>query len=335
MYVAITDHRSHRPGDSFWSLVESVSAQLAASELLVVSRGVAANRPFFESPRTHHRVVGRRFERSAHGFDSDWFEESSLEWDVSAASGVFLRMDRPVSDAFLMQLEKTAPNGRVVNSPTGIVRCGAKPYLLQFADICPGVTIVNTAGQALARAATHGPIVLKPLAGYGGAGILRVSEDTTVDDGDVSWRGGDAERRLEAAFRTNTEGMLAMRYTSRVDQGDKRVLIIGGEPVGAVLRLPRKGGWICNLARGGTVVDAALEPGDIQIARRVGERLVSEGVVLAGIDTLTGDDGGRVLSEINCLNVGGFVQADEGAGSVDTVGLAAAAVLKQWASAGG
>ena len=304
MFVALTDHTSHRPGDSFWGLAEAVSEKLPFGErLLLVSRGSSVNERFFRSPATEKAVVGRWFDTRGVREGSGWFQSAVVQADVSEVSGVLLRIDRPVSDDFLRQLGSVAGEGRVVNSPTGIIRCGAKSYLLRFSDLCPGVAIVRSVSEARARA-QNGPIVLKPLTGYGGAGIVRVATDGTVDDGDRAWYGQEAVGQLAAALAEHNGSMLAMRFMPRVAEGDKRILIINGEPAGAVLRLPRQGGWICNLARGGTVTESSLDPGDTEIARCVGRHLVSEGVAIAGIDTLTADDGGRVLSEINCLTWG-------------------------------
>ncbi|MGH8909263.1 MAG: hypothetical protein ACRD0K_22910 [Egibacteraceae bacterium] len=260
--------------------------------------------------------------------DHRWYATENTLIRFCDASGILLRLDRPVSDEFLLALEAASEGIPTVNSPRGIVECGSKLFLLDFPELCPGISIVRSIDDVWSRSGGRS-IVLKPMRGYGGAGILRVGNGGWVDDGDSVFKGSAGRALLASSIKASGGEMMAMDYMTRISEGDKRVLLVEGKPVAAVLRLPRESGWICNLNRGGRARPTEIEEGDREIAEVVGRRLVARGVIIAGIDTLTDDDGGRVLSEINCLNVGGFVQADE-SGASSSIDGAANAILKAW-----
>ena len=108
--------------------------------------------------------------------------------------------------------------------------------------------------------------------------------------------------------------MLAMKYLKNVTQGDKRVVVVGGEIQGAILRLPARGSWLCNLKQGGSAAFADVDKSERQIAEVISPILRKQGVLIFGFDTLVDDHGIRRLSEINTLNVGGLLQAQEFSG---------------------
>jgi glutathione synthase len=101
---------------------------------------------------------------------------------------------------------------------------------------------------------------------------------------------------------------LAVRYLKNVRQGDKRIIVIDGQVMGASLRLPAEQSWICNVAMGGSSHYTEVAPEEIEIIQSIDPMLSSNGVVMYGVDTLVGDDGKRVLSEINTTSIGGLPQ---------------------------
>jgi glutathione synthase len=104
---------------------------------------------------------------------------------------------------------------------------------------------------------------------------------------------------------------MAMKYLKKVNQGDKRILVVAGVCLGAVLRVPKSGSWLCNLAQGATSESVELTKEESYIVNMVDPMLSKEGINVYGIDTLVDDDGKRIMSEINTTNVGGFVQLQE------------------------
>ena len=105
-----------------------------------------------------------------------------------------------------------------------------------------------------------------------------------------------------------------MRYLKNVTKGDKRIVVVAGECLGAVLRVPREGSWIANLAQGATSSMSEPDENELAIIKAIDPVLQNAGISVYGIDTLEGDDGRRVLSEINTTNVGGFVQIEQTTG---------------------
>ena len=101
-----------------------------------------------------------------------------------------------------------------------------------------------------------------------------------------------------------------MRYLKNVSQGDRRILIVGGEILGASLRLPRQGSWLCNVSQGGKLVANTPIDEEHKIIEMISPNLLDKGILLFGADTLVNDEGERVLSEINTISIGGFPQAE-------------------------
>ena len=101
-----------------------------------------------------------------------------------------------------------------------------------------------------------------------------------------------------------------MKYLKNVDRGDKRVIVVNGKIMGATLRIPKQGSWICNLSAGGSSNLAKADDNEIKISESISPTIIDQGVVIFGFDTLVDDNGNRVLSEINTLNVGGLLQAE-------------------------
>ena len=105
-----------------------------------------------------------------------------------------------------------------------------------------------------------------------------------------------------------------MKYLKNVSQGDKRILVVGGQIMASSLRLPAEGSWLCNVAQGGKSVKADVTNEEIKIVKGLTPELIKEGVLIFGADTLEDDYGKRILSEVNTLSVGGFSQAQEQSG---------------------
>ncbi|MBK7409991.1 MAG: hypothetical protein IPJ40_19245 [Saprospirales bacterium] len=99
-----------------------------------------------------------------------------------------------------------------------------------------------------------------------------------------------------------------MKYLKNVDQGDKRIIVLTGHILGASIRLPAKGSWMCNVAQGGLATPAVAEAEEQQMAAKLSPLLADRGVIFYGFDTLVNDEGLRTLSEINTLSIGGLVQ---------------------------
>ena len=101
---------------------------------------------------------------------------------------------------------------------------------------------------------------------------------------------------------------LGVKYLKNVSEGDKRIIVVNGKTLGSSLRLPADGSWLCNVAMGGKSIVSKVAEEEVEIVKRINPTLSKMGIVMYGVDTLVGDDGKRVLSEINTTSIGGLPQ---------------------------
>lgn len=169
-------------------------------------------------------------------------------------------------------------------------------------------------------------IVLKPVEAYGGYGLLRIIGDT-VDDGDRTYT-WEAFKPM-VTKRLQYSAYLGMKYLPNVDQGDKRIIVVGGKIISASLRLPAKDSWLCNVSRGGHAVPTEISQEEVAMVEQVSPDLLEEGILIYGMDTLVDDQGKRVLSELNTLSIGGLVQSEQQT-QTPILDHIASAIIKQY-----
>ena len=210
---------------------------------------------------------------------------------------ILMRKDPPFDNEYLYStylLELAASQGaRVLNNPVAIRSWNEKLSVAKFPQFAPEFLV--TANNALIREflATHKDIVIKPLDGMGGNGIFRIHEyDHNI--GVI----------LETATQFGRQTIMAQRYLPAILQGDKRIIVINGEPLPyALARIPKAGETRGNLAAGGTGVAQPLSTRDLEIAMTVGKALKVEGLFLVGLDVI-----GDYLTEINVTSPTGMVE---------------------------
>ena len=308
--LVITDHNTHGKGESIYDLLRTMAKFPECEKIFLATRGNPNNNAFFTDFNTftiHAKCVDEALSYSS---DGKWFAKSESV-NIADFDVLFLRLDRPLTDNQLLQISHNFRNLLIVNHPNGIIETGSKKFLLNFANLCPEMALCNNIVEVNHQLNLY-PLVLKPIHGYGGIGILRLDKQN-VFIGDQIYDYTEGIKIVEQYLDQQGE-MLSMRYLKDVDQGDKRVLVVNGEVLGATLRLPAKGSWLCNLKQGGTALFADVDDIEYRIAETISPILKEKGVVIFGFDTLVGDDGVRKLSEINTLNVGGFLQAQQFSG---------------------
>ena len=304
----LTDHRAHSDQNSVYALATALSAHPQVAQLHIASRFNPLNDVFFEHQAT--TVVQALEVQEDFAFDAtgQQFQQNTHPVDLTTVDFVLLRLPRPVDDAFLQYLIAALPHVVMINHPAGIIKTSSKAFLLEVAQWCPPMQLCHTA-EAVQAFAQKFPIVLKPLREYGGKGIVR------VENGQVYAGKGGPPQALEVYLKhiedaMAGEGYLAMQFLQHVDQGDKRILVVGGQIMGSSLRLPPKGSWLCNVAQGGRSLPAEPDEAELAMIAALAPRLQQEGILMFGMDTLMGNEGQRVLSEINTLSIGGFPQAE-------------------------
>jgi glutathione synthase len=237
---------------------------------------------------TVRREAGRHFEV---------LEESTRP--ISSLDALFLRKDPPVDVEFLhatQMVELCAGKPPVfINSPQGIRDANEKLFTLNFPDLMPETCVSREKSVLLDFIRQHpGGTILKPIDGFGGKGIVFVNP---VDR--------NARSLLEIMTSHGREAVIAQAYVPASRQGDKRIILVDGEPVGAVLRVPSDDDHRGNMAAGGMPVKTTLTEREKQICARLKPKLQERGLLLVGIDTL-----GDFLTEVNVTSPTGLAEID-------------------------
>ncbi|WP_298825507.1 glutathione synthase [uncultured Piscinibacter sp.] len=223
------------------------------------------------------------------GDPSHWFTEQFVPASPLAdMDAVLMRKDPPFDSEYfyathlLQQAEREG--ARVFNRPAALRDHPEKLAILEFPDLI-GPTLVTRDAEAIRRFhAEHRDIILKPLDGMGGMGIFRVGPDG-LNLGSIT----------ETLNRHGTTTVMVQRYLPEIAQGDKRILVIAGEPVPYCLaRVPQGSEIRGNLAVGGKGVAQPLSARDREIASTLGPVLVARGLLLVGLDVI-----GDCLTEVN------------------------------------
>jgi len=236
------------------------------------------------------RVVARHARTLALTGDADrWFEVvATRELVLAEVDAVLMRKDPPFDSEYfyathlLGQAEREG--ARVFNQPAALRDHPEKLAILEFPQFIAPTLVTRSAEAIRAFHAEHGDIILKPLDGMGGMGIFRVGAD-----------GLNLGAIIETLNRDGAQSVMVQKYLPAIAQGDKRVLVIGGEPVPFCLaRIPQGGEVRGNLAAGGKGVAQPISARDAEIARTIGPVLAARGLLLIGLDVI-----GDSLTEIN------------------------------------
>jgi glutathione synthase len=214
------------------------------------------------------------------------------EWDV-----VWLRQDPPFDMHYLTStylLEMVHPETLVVNDPFWVRNHPEKLLVLRFPDLTPPTLITRDLVEIRAFKEVHGDIILKPLYGNGGAGVFRL---------DPNDRNLGALHELFTGF--TREPLIAQKFLPDVAKGDKRIILVDGEPVGAINRVPAAGETRSNLHVGGRPEKVGLTDRDHEICARIGPLLRDRRQVFVGIDVI-----GTHLTEINLTSPTGLQELE-------------------------
>ncbi len=223
------------------------------------------------------------------GHKDTWFESlSDAERSLASFDAVVMRKDPPFDSEFFYAthlLEQAEREGaKVFNKARALRDHPEKLAILEFPQFIGPTLVTRDAGDIKRFHAEHQDIILKPLDGMGGTGIFRVKAD-----------GLNLGVIIETLNKDGAETVMVQKFLPAIEQGDKRILLIGGQPVPYCLaRIPQGGEVRGNLAVGGKGVAQALSPRDYEIANALGPILASRGLLLVGLDVI-----GDSLTEIN------------------------------------
>ncbi|WP_439142143.1 glutathione synthase [Pseudooctadecabacter sp.] len=219
------------------------------------------------------------------------------EQDLSQVDVIWLRKDPPFDMGYITTthiLDRIHPDTLVVNDPFWVRNYPEKLLVLDFPDLTPPTAIARDLETLKAFRARHGEVILKPLYGNGGAGVFKLSE-------------GDSNlASLHELFSgINREPLIMQKFLPDVSAGDKRVILVDGEPVGAINRVPAAGETRSNMHVGGRPEKVALTDRDREICARIGPLLREKGQIFVGIDVI-----GDYLTEINVTSPTGIQELE-------------------------
>ncbi len=228
-----------------------------------------------------------------------WYEVAEGKFQpLENMQFVWMRPDPPVTTEYLyatyildyVDISKT----KVLNSPQGIRAANEKMYAMQFTGAIPK-TIV-TADKATIRdfVATEGKAVMKPLGGKGGEGILFLE----VGDRNLN-------SMIEISTNIGTRPVMVQEYLADAQKGDKRIILLDGEPIGAVNRVPKSGEFRGNMAAGGSAVQVNITDREREICNQLAPILKRDGLMFVGIDVI-----GGYLTEVNVTSPTGIREID-------------------------
>lgn len=206
---------------------------------------------------------------------------------------ILMRQDPPFDMAYITLthlLEMLPPSTMVVNNPAEVRNAPEKLLVTMFTELMPPTLISRDTDAIKAFRDHHQDIIVKPLFGNGGAGVFRLAPDDQ-----------NLNALLEMFLAVSREPVMVQRYLPEVRQGDKRVILVDGEPVGAVNRVPSAGEARSNLHVGGTAEATVLTARDREICAIIGPELRRRGLLFVGIDVI-----GDYLTEINVTSPTGI-----------------------------
>jgi glutathione synthase len=275
-------------GDSTFRIMEEAQARghslfYYTPDKLVFQEGRVTAKGW---PVTVQRVHGDHF----------WLGDE-IEVDLSDFDVLWLRQDPPFDMGYITTthiLDMIHPDTLVVNDPFWVRNYPEKLLVLNFPDLTPPTMIARDLETLKEFRARHGDVILKPLYGNGGAGVFKLSQ-------------GDSNlASLHEMFAgINREPLIMQKFLPDVSKGDKRVILVDGEPVGAINRVPAAGETRSNMHVGGRPEKVDLTERDLEICAAIGPLLREKGQVFVGIDVI-----GDWLTEINVTSPTGLQELE-------------------------
>lgn len=226
--------------------------------------------------------------------EGDHFELGPRERiDLADMDVVLLRQDPPFDMAYITSthlLERVHPKTLVVNDPAWVRNSPEKIFVTEFADLMPRTLISRDPATISEFRKEVGDMILKPLYGNGGAGVFHIKPDDR-----------NMTSLLEMFAQMYREPFIAQEYLPSVRAGDKRIILIDGEPVGAINRVPAEHDSRSNMHVGGRAEHSELTSREQEICARIGPSLKERGFILVGIDII-----GDLMTEINVTSPTGL-----------------------------
>jgi glutathione synthase len=244
------------------------------------------------------RITARGWPLTVQRIEGDHFRlGEKVEVDLATFDVVWLRQDPPFDMFYITTthlLDRLKATTLVVNDPFWVRNYPEKLLVLDFPHLTPPTIVSRDLATIRAFKEKHGDVIMKPLYGNGGAGVFRLTTD---------------DRNLSSLFELFTgfsrEPLIVQKFLPAVSKGDKRVILIDGEAVGAINRVPAAGETRSNMHVGGRPEKVGLTARDREICAAIGPLLREKGQVFVGIDVI-----GDYLTEINVTSPTGIQELE-------------------------
>ncbi|MEJ2861527.1 glutathione synthase [Actinomycetospora flava] len=229
----------------------------------------------------------------------DWYVAGTAQrWPLDDADAVFVRTDPPVDAAYLrgtfildlVDRRRTA----VVNEPAGLRDANEHLFGLRFPELCPDTLVTSDVAGIVEATRRWGRAVVKPTDGMAGRGIMLLRPDDP-----------NLRSILESATTRGRDQVVVQRYVAAASEGDRRVILLDGVPIGAVRRVATGTEFRCNMAVGAVPVADTVTPRDKELCAVIADRLVAHGLTFVGLDLI-----GDYVTEINVTSPTGVREID-------------------------
>ena len=278
--------------------IESINIEGDSSFVMGLSAEARGHKLWHYHPRQlslrNGKAVARARPMTLRRVKGDHFTLGAEEViDLSSMDVILMRQDPPFDMSYITAthiLETVHPKTLVVNDPASVRNAPEKLFVTHFPDLMPPTVITSDRQEILAFREQHKDIIVKPLFGNGGAGVFHIAP-------------GDENlgALLELFTQLYREPIIVQRYLPEVRQGDKRIILIDGEAVGAINRVPAAGEARSNMHVGGRPEQVGLTARDQEICAAIGPALRSRGMIFVGIDVI-----GNYMTEINVTSPTGL-----------------------------
>ena len=273
--------------------IESINFKKDSTLAMMIEAQSKGHEIFYITPNALFIDSGIAFASSAKievkDNPSDWFSlEEKKIIKLSELDSILMRQDPPFNSDYIYNtyvLEMASREGvNIFNNPRSLRDCNEKVYASEFPQCCTKHLVTSNKLLLSQFVEEYKDTVIKPLDGMGGASIFRLKKNEP-----------NLNVILETITHHFTQKVMIQEYIPQISEGDKRILVINGEPMGAAIaRIPAEGELRGNLAAGASAVAKSLSERDIWICKEVGPSLVKKGLLLVGLDII-----GDYLTEIN------------------------------------
>ncbi|NKB62001.1 MAG: glutathione synthase [Gammaproteobacteria bacterium] len=215
---------------------------------------------------------------------------------LGKTDAVWLRTDPPFNRRYFyttLLLDFLPDHTQIINRPSGVRNWNEKLAALLFPQFTPKTVVTNDVEDIKRFAREQGRVTIKPVDGFGGKGI-------------IFYRPGDDEQGLNLVTHNGSHWVIVQEYLEEAKNGDKRILILNGNPLGAILRMHAEGVELNNLDAGGSAHPVELTEKDLEICESMRQPLIDEGIIFAGIDVI-----GDKLIEVNVTSPTGLQELSQ------------------------